>query len=154
MWRQAGILGTCRGTQSASSGTQNALKGRQLEVKTPMSTLDTETLAALRSLQEDGEDDLLAELIDLFLEDAPERLDAIRQAVDASDWAGLAERAHSLKGSCASLGAVHMASLCARLEAMGRDLAQRTDVADVYGELAREYARVQEALLRERNGSL
>lgn len=116
-----------------------------------MNILDTETLAALRSLQEDGEDDLLAELIDLFLEDAPERLASIRAAVEASDWVGLAERAHSLKGSCASLGAVSMASLCGRLEAMGRDLGLRTDVVDVYGELEQEYALVQDALLRERN---
>ena len=94
-----------------------------------MDIIDTETLAALRSLQEDGDDDLLAELIDLFLEDAPGRMAAIRAAVEASDWIALAERAHSLKGSCASLGAVHMASLCGRLEAMGRDQAQRSDAA-------------------------
>jgi HPt (histidine-containing phosphotransfer) domain-containing protein len=116
-----------------------------------MDTLDSEILAALRSLQEDGEDDLLAELIDLFLEDAPERLASVKEAVNASDWAGLADRAHSLKGSCASLGAVNMASLCARLEAMGRNLAQRSDAVDLIGDLEDEYVRVREALERERN---
>ena len=39
-----------------------------------MDVIDTNTLAALRSLQEEGDDDLLAELIDLFLQDAPERV--------------------------------------------------------------------------------
>lgn len=126
---------------------------REPEVKPRMNILDAETLAALRSLQDDGEDDLLAELIDLFLEDAPERLGLIRAALAAGDWVGLAERAHSLKGSCASLGAVQMASLCGRLEAMGRDLAQRSDAVDVFGELEQEYARVHDALLRERNAS-
>ncbi|HSP97353.1 MAG TPA: Hpt domain-containing protein [Candidatus Dormibacteraeota bacterium] len=116
-----------------------------------MNVIDTETLAALRSLQEDGDDDLLAELIDLFLEDAPGRMAAIKAAVEASDWPALAERAHSLKGSCASLGAIHMASLCGRLEAMGRDQAQRFDAAGLYGELERQYGLVQEALQRERN---
>ena len=121
------------------------------EVRPPMETLDSETLATLRSLQEDGDDDLLAELIDLFFQDAPERMAAIKDAVHTSDWVGLGERAHSLKGSCASLGAVRMASLCAKLEAMGRDLAQRNDAVDVYGELEEEYVRVREALERERN---
>lgn len=118
-----------------------------------MDVIDTETLAALRSLQEEGDDDLVVELIDLFLQDAPSRMAGIRAAVEAGDWLGLAERAHSLKGSCASLGAVHMAELCARLEAMGRDLAGRSDAADVYGELERQYGLVEDALQRERNGS-
>lgn len=121
------------------------------EVRPEMETLDSETLATLRSLQEDGDDDLLAELIDLFFQDAPDRMAAIKDAVQASNWVGLAERAHSLKGSCASLGAVRMASLCAKLEAMGRDLAQRIDAVDVYGELEDEFVRVREALERERN---
>jgi HPt (histidine-containing phosphotransfer) domain-containing protein len=116
-----------------------------------MNVIDTETLAALRSLQEDGDDDLLAELIDLFLDDAPGRIAAIRAAVEVSDWGALAERAHSLKGSCASLGAVHMALLCGRLEAMGRDQAQRSDAAGVFGELERQYGLVQDGLQRERN---
>lgn len=117
-----------------------------------MDVIDTDTLAALRGLQEEGEDDLLAELIDLFLQDAPTRITAIREAVELADWAALAERAHSLKGSCASLGAVHMADLCARLEAMGRDLAERGDAPTVSGELEHQYALVQDALRRERSG--
>ena len=118
-----------------------------------MNVIDTDTLAALRSLQEEGDDDLLGELIDLFLEDAPERLASIKEAVETADLGGLAERAHSLKGSCASLGAVHMASLCSKLEAMGRNLADRSDVATIYAEVEQQYELVQVALERERNGS-
>ena len=71
--------------------------------------------------------------------------------MSASDWERLAERAHSLKGSCASLGAAQMAALCARLEAMGRGLAPNADAARVYAELERQYGLVRLALERERN---
>jgi len=51
------------------------------ERETPMNVIDAETIDALRSLQEEGDDDLLVELIDLFLQDAPDRIVAIRAAV-------------------------------------------------------------------------
>jgi HPt (histidine-containing phosphotransfer) domain-containing protein len=116
-----------------------------------MNVIDLNTIEALRELQEEGESDLLAELIDLFLQDAPERIASMRSAVDGGDWTALAERAHSLKGSCSSLGAVHMAGLCAQLEAMGRDRAERADAATVQSALEQQYALVQAALERERN---
>jgi len=116
-----------------------------------MNVIDLNTIEALRELQEEGESDLLAELIDLFLQDAPDRIAGMRLAVDTGDWTALAERAHSLKGSCSSLGAVHMAGLCAQLEAMGRDRADRSDAATVQGALEQQYALVQAALERERN---
>ena len=118
-----------------------------------MEVIDSNTLAALRSLQEEGEDDLLVELIDLFLQDAPERVSAIGEAVAVRDWERIGERAHSLKGSCASLGAVQMALLCARLEAMGRNMAPRGEAAEVYAELERQYGLVRLALQRERNAT-
>ena len=118
-----------------------------------MNVIDTETIDALRSLQEEGEDDLLVELIDLFLQDAPGRISALRAAVDAGDWGRVSERAHSLKGSCGSLGAVQMAALCARLEAMGRDAATRPEAPPLQDELERQFGLVRDALERERNAA-
>jgi HPt (histidine-containing phosphotransfer) domain-containing protein len=115
-----------------------------------MNAIDLEMIDALRHLQEEGGHDLLVELIDLFLQDAPARMAAIRAAVEGRDWAGLTERAHSLKGSCGSLGAKEMAALCARLEAMGTDVAIRRDAATVHSELERQFGLVRIALERER----
>ena len=67
---------------------------------------------ALRRLEE-GDEDLLSELIDLFL--ATRRASGIGDAVARQDWAALAASAHSLKGSCGSLGALR-SRLCGRLE--------------------------------------
>lgn len=118
-----------------------------------MNVIDLNTIEALRELQEEGESDLLAELIDLFLQDAPLRIAGMRAAIESNDWVALSERAHSLKGSCGSLGAVHMAGLCAQLEAMGRDRAERSDAATVQSELERQYALVCDALARERGAT-
>jgi HPt (histidine-containing phosphotransfer) domain-containing protein len=115
-----------------------------------MDVLDHETLRSLRELQEDGDDDLLGELIDLFLADAPARIDAIRAAVARQDWAALTAPAHSLKGSCGSLGAFPLAELCGRLEHCGRQDADRSHAAADCAELDRQYRLVREALLRER----
>ena len=116
-----------------------------------MDVLDMTALDALRSLQDDGEDDLLAELIDLFLEDAPTRIVNMRAAIEQENWPELGSWAHSLKGSCGSLGATHMADLCAKLEAMGRTGGARVDAERIQRELESQYELVQEALTRERD---
>jgi two-component system, sensor histidine kinase and response regulator len=114
--------------------------------------LDRNTLDDLRALQEEGEPDLLAELIELFLRDTSPRLAAIDQALAEGDPGKVAQVAHSLKGSCGNLGAKQMSELCARLEAIAQpgDLAQ---ARELFLHLQREYARVQEALSQELSGS-
>lgn len=118
-----------------------------------MDVLDPTTLETLRGLQDEGDDDLLAELIDLFLEDAPGRVAGMRAAIDCEDWTALASFAHSLKGSCGSLGALQMAEVCARLEQHGRTKAPRPAAEDLYRELERQFAVVCEALRRERGST-
>src|ERR1051326_5242563 len=118
-----------------------------------MDILDPNTLETLRGLQEEGDDDLLIELIDLFLEDAPRRVDGMRDAIAREDWPTLASWAHSLRGSCGSLGALHLAELCGRLEQLGRSGGGRPDAELVYREIESQYRLVLEALQRERNAA-
>ena len=115
-----------------------------------MDVLDPNALEALRGLQDDGDDDLLGELIDLFLEDTPGRIAGMRDAIAREDWPALASWAHSLKGSCGSLGAQHMAGLCGRLEQHGRSGGGRRDAELVFKELESQYALVRDALQRQR----
>ncbi len=118
-----------------------------------MQILDPNTLDALRGLEEGGDDDLLGELIDLFFEDAPGRIAGMRDAVTREDWPALASWAHSLKGSCGSLGAVRMADLCARLERLGRTGGDRFEAELTLRELEGQYALVGDALRRERRAT-
>ena len=48
-----------------------------------------------------GDRDLLREVVDAFLDEAPERIAALRRAADAGDGASVKRTAHSFKGSLA-----------------------------------------------------
>jgi HPt (histidine-containing phosphotransfer) domain-containing protein len=86
--------------------------------------LDRSVLAGLRELQEEGEPDILEEIVELFLTDVPPQLVALREAVEASDAHSVERIAHTLKGSCGNLGAVRMAAICSELQdvSASRDL--------------------------------
>jgi HPt (histidine-containing phosphotransfer) domain-containing protein len=116
-----------------------------------MDVLDQTALEALRELHDEGEDDLLIELIDLFLEDAPTRMNGMRDAIGREDWPAVASWAHSLKGSCGSLGAMHMAEHCNRLEQHGRLGGPRQHAELMFAELEAQYVLVRDALQRERS---
>jgi two-component system, sensor histidine kinase and response regulator len=82
--------------------------------------LDRGGLADLRDLQEEGEPDLLKELMELFLADVPLQLALLRKAVEAGDVPSVERVAHTLKGSCGNMGARSMEALCAELEESAR----------------------------------
>ncbi|MDY7005272.1 MAG: response regulator [Cyanobacteriota bacterium] len=73
-----------------------------------------------QEVQIEGEDDIVTELIDLFIEDSLEQLIAIQDAIDNSATEALRESAHSLKGSCGNLGVVRLAEISATLEQKAR----------------------------------
>ncbi len=79
-------------------------------------TLDFSVLATLRDLSEPGQPDPVVELIDLFMEDAPDRLQAMQVSLDHRDVEALKIAAHSLKGSAKNLGAKPLGRICAELE--------------------------------------
>ncbi|RMG43911.1 MAG: sensor histidine kinase [Acidobacteria bacterium] len=130
--------------QSPSSETQPPSSGGDAE-----ETLDGRVLANLRALQDSDEPDIVTELIDLFLQDAPGQLTAIRQAIERGDAHALQRAAHSLKGSSANLGAKRLAALCLELEKKGR--ANVIDgVNGLVEQLETEFQRLRRALETER----
>ncbi len=82
--------------------------------------IDESILESYRSLQDDGQPDVVTEFIDVFLEDLPLRTDRLRQAVDSKNPVELKSAAHALKGSAGSVGAIIVSGLCAQIEAIGR----------------------------------
>lgn len=83
--------------------------------------LDPSILESYRLLQEEGEPDLITELIDAFLADLEERLRVIRQAMAREDPLALRSAAHALKGSAGTVGATGLARRCGELETLGRE---------------------------------
>ncbi|MCC5634716.1 response regulator [Nostoc sp. CHAB 5844] len=93
-----------------------------------------------------GDDvELLAEFIDCYLEDAPQRLVAIHNAIDNKDAAELCSVAHSLKSLSVTIGAMNLAQICQELEAMGR-AGSIVSASTLVSELETEYQRVEVAL--------
>jgi HPt (histidine-containing phosphotransfer) domain-containing protein len=87
--------------------------------------------AALRERVE-GDDELLTEIVELFLEDSPRLLEEVRAAVAAGDAAELKRAAHTLKGAASNFGAAAVVAVCLELEAMSRsgDLAAAAPAGD------------------------
>ena len=67
-------------------------------------------------------------LIDLFIDELPNYLNELQQAITTNDGEALFLAAHKFKGSCSNLGAVGMVALCKKLEGLGRagDIQQAT----------------------------
>jgi HPt (histidine-containing phosphotransfer) domain-containing protein len=82
--------------------------------------LDREVLDRIRALQQEGDEDILGQVIILFQQEAPKQLRALHEASTKGDAAALRFAAHSLKSSSSHVGAVHLAELCKELETMAR----------------------------------
>ncbi|HKQ66810.1 MAG TPA: Hpt domain-containing protein, partial [Methylomirabilota bacterium] len=68
-----------------------------------------------------GDRRLLSELVGIFVEDGPKRVQAIRSALTASDVRQVEQVAHSLKGSASILGATQLQSAALALEDAAHD---------------------------------
>lgn len=79
-------------------------------------SVDLAMLASYEEIQFDGEPDLIVELIDLYLEDAPCRVAVMQESLAKRDWLSLKREAHNLRGSSGNLGALQMARICDEIE--------------------------------------
>jgi HPt (histidine-containing phosphotransfer) domain-containing protein len=118
----------------------------------PGETCESVDLAVLTSFevaQTDGAPDIVVELIDLYLEDAPRRLAALEEAVELRDESSLRLTAHCLRGSSGSIGAPRMALICTEVEQMESENLLPNARKLVDG-LVLEFERVRELFLIER----
>lgn len=106
-------------------------------------SLDGEIIENLRGLGDPG---LLSELAEVFLEEVPERLDALKDAVEKGDPQTVKRIAHTLKGSSGNMGAWRMSRLCLDLEHAGdsEDLSGATGLLQL---LNKEFEGVRAELL-------
>ena len=96
----------------------------------------------------DGDEDIVRELFQIFLEEIPRMAGDIRAAVAAADAERLMRAAHALKGSAANIAAERVAAIAGNLEAMGRacDLG---GMEAVHGELEAEIEQLKTFLASE-----
>ena len=84
---------------------------------------------------------LLSELVTIFVDDGPKRLQAIRAALIASDVRQVEHVAHSLKGSAAILGATQLQTAALALEDAAHE-GHTENGSDLVAQVARELDRV------------
>jgi PAS domain S-box-containing protein len=83
-----------------------------------VSTICWDESAALKRLDDDH--DLLIEMIDLFLEEAPVQLTELKAALSRADFPALADAAHAIKGMSGHFSAEKIISLAVKLEHSAR----------------------------------
>ncbi len=82
--------------------------------------LDMRVLDGIRELQGDDAPDLLRQVAELYLEDAPKHLAAMLAAAGASDAQAISRCAHALKSASANLGLARFSGLCKAVEFASR----------------------------------
>ena len=107
--------------------TPNGNKDQPLEEKSETNgeggaepVLDQSRLDMIRAMQRPDKPDILAKIIQVYLENSSDLLRMIGEAVEQGDPSAFGDAAHSLKSSSANLGAAALSSLCHQLEKMGR----------------------------------
>ena len=131
--------------ENSKAGRQDMAARRLKKPPADQAELDQEAIAMLLEVI-GGEEELLAELIQSFLEEAPALINNLREAQDKGDSAGVRLAAHTLKSSGNDFGASEFARLCQELEDLGQD-GRLQETALLIDQLEAEYNRVENALL-------
>ncbi len=130
---------------SSDAATASSEKGST----TMGATLDLSVLDKLRAYQREGQPDIVTRLIDLFLGQAPNHVEAVQVALQEGDADKLSRAAHALKGASANLGATKLTELAAAIETQGRNNDIAT-AAQTVAALVAEYALVETDLSAQR----
>ncbi len=110
-------------------------------------SIDPEAISNLRELNPGDGGEFLREIIAIYLEDTPKRIEDLRSTLKSGDTAGFTRAAHTIKGSSANVGAQVLKGIAERLEIMSR----RDGIAGaepVVAEIETEFARASAELLK------
>ena len=111
--------------------------------------IDANVLRKVREMLGENAPQLLANVIDLYLDDVQGLLATMRTAIDQADTRALQGAAHKLKSISALLGATVLANWCDELESLDR-AGMTTDWRDLVLQIETEYTSVKVALELER----
>ena len=127
-------------------------QGSGQRMESSVSPLDQSVLDVIRDMEDEDDPDMLAEIIGLYFDRAPELLQSLQAAIANKDAESLRVAAHTLKSSSANVGARVLADLCRELEELGRS-GSLDNSATKLSLLYDEYRRVDAALSDELKGN-
>lgn len=106
--------------------------------------------AALERLRDLGGPAFVRQMIGLFLDFAPKKLEAARAAERAGDVDGIQKSIHPLRSSSGNVGAVAMQELAARIDQLCRNQ-QADEVPALLPQIERLFEQAREQLEKELN---
>jgi HPt (histidine-containing phosphotransfer) domain-containing protein len=106
-----------------------------------MPVIDQMTFEELKQMS--GED-FINELIDAFLDDAPNMIKSMQSALDSKDLESFRRNAHSLKSNASTFGATELGALAEELEFMGKE--NNLDIGNRLEAMKEAYAKAAEEL--------
>ena len=109
--------------------------------------LDPDVVESLRQLTPPGEPDVLGEVLQLFLDEVPKKIDVLRSAMASGDAANVQRTAHSLKGSSGNIGARAMHDVCRQLDDRAKS-AELWRLQPLVDSLTVEYKKVEVEIRR------
>ncbi len=107
--------------------------------------LDMKVVEELMSFSDDGDPELLLDLIQMFLDDGPSKVRSITEGLIAGDFELMERAAHSLKGSSGNLGARHLQDACEKMQLASRQH-QLDHVRSIAAEIVAAFAEADRAL--------
>jgi HPt (histidine-containing phosphotransfer) domain-containing protein len=82
--------------------------------------IDNNVVEELLALGEDGDAELLVDLIREFLEHGPDQVEAVLQGLEDQDFSQVERAALALKGSAGNLGVLKLHGTCERLHSASK----------------------------------
>jgi CheY-like chemotaxis protein/HPt (histidine-containing phosphotransfer) domain-containing protein len=82
--------------------------------------LNQRALDNIRALDPDSTGGVLAEVIGIFIDEAPGHLATLRAAVDGGDAQAIVRVAHAMKSSSHNVGASQLGDMCKQMELLGK----------------------------------
>ncbi len=142
--RQAGAPGTGPATGGPRQETPASPAGGAPGRGEP-SPIDPKAIAAIVALQPPGGEDILKNVVSLYLDSSLPLMQGLGEALAGKNAEAFTRAAHTLKSSSAYLGALTFSGMCKEMEMLGR-AGQLDGAACRRAALEAEYARVRAAL--------
>jgi PAS domain S-box-containing protein len=111
-------------------------------------SLDDSVLADLRTIQREGGDGIVAELLEAFFAETPPLVTILKESAARADTPTLKRTAHAINGNSRAVGAKRLAAICLDLEGMA-DSGDLSHVAEALKRLDTEWERVRTMLAAE-----
>jgi two-component system sensor histidine kinase/response regulator len=132
----------------ATQAEDQAEDKKPADAENQQSRFDRSVIDQLRLLQTEGAPDVISTLIELYLQESPQLIQQMSNAIANSDRETLYRAAHTLKSSSGNVGARNLAELCGQLETEARG-GVLDDVRSLYNGINREFDYIRNVLENE-----